>query len=57
MAQPNSHLTPQYIADYMKKLAWLEANPVKLISVSPKFEPPRRKVSEFHNRLTTSQHL
>jgi hypothetical protein len=27
------HLTPQYIAEYMAKLKWLEENPV-IISVS-----------------------
>jgi len=57
MAKPDGHLSHKYIANYMKKLAWLEANPVKLISVSEKFEPPRKRVSDFHNRLTTGQHL
>jgi hypothetical protein len=52
-----NYLTPQYIADYMKKLAWFEENPVKPISVSEKVEKPRKTVSGFHNRLTTGQHL
>jgi hypothetical protein len=52
MAKPDGHLTPEYIAAYMKKLKWLEENPVKPISVSEKFEPPRKRAAEFHNRLT-----
>jgi hypothetical protein len=53
------HLTPQYIADYVKKLKRLEDNPVKPFSVSDDvtYNPPRKSAAEFHNRLTSSQHL
>jgi hypothetical protein len=32
------HLTPEYIANYVKKLAWLEQNPVKLTHISDALE-------------------
>ena len=51
---PKGHLTPDYIAAYMKKLAWLDTQPKPKVSISEKFEPPRRTVSGFHNRLTSS---
>ena len=58
MSKPHKHLTPEYIAEYMKKLAWLEKNPVPKIKISEEFESARkRSAAAFHNRLTTSQLL
>ena len=34
-SKPVNHLTPEYIAEYMKKLEWLENNPVKLQITNP----------------------
>ena len=53
------HLTPEYIAHYVSLLVYFERNPVKKITVSDDiaYNPPRKKVSDFHNRLTQSSHL
>lgn len=53
MAKPIGHLTPEYIAAYIKKLEWFEKNPMKPIKVSESLEPKRKRAAEFHNRLTT----
>lgn len=42
-SKPVNHLTPEYIAEYMKKLEWLENNPVKLQITNPEiYKKPRR---------------
>lgn len=48
--------SPEYIAEYVKKLAWFKENPVK-ITVTEWNPPDKKKVSDFYNRLTIGSHL
>jgi hypothetical protein len=43
------HLTPAYIAEYMKKLKWLEENPVT-ISVSEELHMTKLERKEMKKR-------